>query len=62
MGVFVTSIQFAGVNSEFSCKEKSNEGTIQEWTMLAPEAVMLNAGAGVDCEGDQATQYEDFAA
>src|SRR5260370_40041422 len=50
VGVFVSSVQFVLVKSEFCCKRKCIEGTVQERTRLVPEGVMVNSGAGVDWE------------
>ena len=50
VGMVATSVQLVVVKSEFCCNAKSIEGIIHEMTVLPPEGLMLNKGAGVDCQ------------
>jgi len=50
VGIAGTFVQFVLVKSEFCCKTKLVEGMVQEIMASPLEDVMLNNGAGVDCE------------
>jgi len=50
VGVAETSVQLVVVRSEFCCRTKSIEGTVQERRRFVAEAVALNHGVGVDWE------------
>src|SRR5207244_12171696 len=50
VGLFVTSFHLVEVKSEFSCRTKSVEGTVQDRSMCVSERVMFNSGAKVVCK------------
>jgi len=50
VGLVGTSVQFVLIKTEFRCKTKLVEGMVQEIMASPLEDVMLNNGAGVDCE------------
>src|SRR5258707_14358907 len=49
VGAFVTAVQFVVAKSEFSCRTRFIEGTVQERSMCVSERVMFNSGAKVVC-------------
>ena len=49
-GVADTSVQVVPDKSEFCCNPKLVDGTVQEMTRPPAEVVMLNHGAGMECE------------
>jgi len=49
VGVLVSATQLAVLRSEFCCKTRSVEGTVQETTRLLLEGAMFSVGSGVVC-------------